>query len=98
MVDRLSYFLFQPVLHDWYQLIEHLVGFFCHIELSLERDLALWQMYLLMVRWVIGSIFHGGPIELFLIPASAPQLVSTNLTFSRLFWSYTPLSSLWSEM
>ena len=29
----------------------------------------------LMVRWVIGSILHGGPIELFLIPASAPRLV-----------------------
>ena len=27
-----------------------------------------------MVRWVVGSILHGGPIELFLIPASAPQL------------------------
>ena len=25
--------------------------------------------WLLMVRWVIGSIPHGGPIELFLIPA-----------------------------
>ena len=24
----------------------------------------------LMVRWVIGSILHGGPIELFLIPAT----------------------------
>ena len=22
-----------------------------------------------MVRWVIGSILHGGPIELFLVPA-----------------------------
>ena len=28
-----------------------------------------------MVRWVIGSILHGGPIELFLVPASAPWLV-----------------------
>ena len=28
-----------------------------------------------MVRWVVGFILHGGPIELFLIPASAPQLV-----------------------
>ena len=28
--------------------------------------------YALMVRWVFGSITHGGPIELFLIPASAP--------------------------
>ena len=26
-----------------------------------------------MVRWVVGSILHGGPIELFLVPASAPQ-------------------------
>ena len=25
-----------------------------------------------MVRWVVGLILHGGPIELFLIPASAP--------------------------
>ena len=28
-----------------------------------------------MVRWVVGSILHGGPIELFLVPASDPQLV-----------------------
>ena len=28
-----------------------------------------------MVLWVVGSILHGGPIELFLVPASAPQLV-----------------------
>ena len=25
-----------------------------------------------MVQWVAGSIPHGGPIELFLIPADAP--------------------------
>ena len=30
----------------------------------------------LMVRWVIGLIPHGGPIELFLVPASAPKLVN----------------------
>ena len=29
----------------------------------------------LMVRWVIGSIPHGGLIQLFLVPASAPRLV-----------------------
>ena len=29
----------------------------------------------LMVRWVIGSILHGEPSELFLVPASAPRLV-----------------------
>ena len=28
-----------------------------------------------MVRWVVESILHGGPIELFLITATAPQLV-----------------------
>ena len=28
-----------------------------------------------MVRWVVGSILHGGPIELYLVPASAPRLV-----------------------
>ena len=29
----------------------------------------------IMVQWVIKSILHDGPIELFLIPVSAPQLV-----------------------
>ena len=28
-----------------------------------------------MMRWVVGSILHGGPIELFLVPTSAPRLV-----------------------
>ena len=26
-----------------------------------------------LVRCVVGSIVHGGPIELFLVPASAPR-------------------------
>ena len=30
---------------------------------------------LLMVRWVIRSIPHGGPLELYCVPSSAPQLV-----------------------
>ena len=50
MVDLLSYFLFQLVLHDW-----------CNKG---------WY-----VQWVIGSIPHGGSIELFLVPANAPWLV-----------------------
>ena len=29
-----------------------------------------------MVRWVIRSILHGGPIELFLVPVNALQHVS----------------------
>ena len=28
-----------------------------------------------MVRWVIGSILHGGPIKQFLVLGNAPQLV-----------------------
>ena len=28
-----------------------------------------------MVGWIIGSILCGGPIELFLVPASTPRLV-----------------------
>ena len=28
-----------------------------------------------MVRWVVGSIPQGGPIELFLVPASVPRMV-----------------------
>ena len=28
-----------------------------------------------MVRWIGGSILHGGPIELFLVLTSAPPLV-----------------------
>ena len=30
---------------------------------------------LFMVRWVIRSMPHNGPIELFLVPVSVPQLV-----------------------
>ena len=40
-----------------------------------ERDVPLWKECLLMVRWVIRSILHGEPIEIFLVPASAPRLV-----------------------
>ena len=40
-----------------------------------------------MVRWVIRLILHGGPIELFLIPASAPL---TSVTKAGVL-----LSSLW---
>ena len=29
----------------------------------------------LVVRSVVGSIFHGGPIELFLVPAGSTRLV-----------------------
>ena len=29
----------------------------------------------LVAQWVIGSIPHGGPTELYIVPASDPQLV-----------------------
>ena len=29
------------------------------------RNVVPWQQCSLMVRWVVGSILHGGPIELF---------------------------------
>ena len=32
----------------------------------------VWVLWSLMVRWIIGSIFHGGPIELFHVSTSAP--------------------------
>ena len=38
------------------------------------RDAAPWQERSIMVRWVVGSILHGGPIELFQVPTSAPRL------------------------
>ena len=39
-----------------------------------EQDVVV-RAFSLMVRWIVGSILHGQPIELFLIPASAPRLV-----------------------
>ena len=39
------------------------------------RDVALRKERSLLVRWVVGSILHGGPIELCLVPTSAPRLV-----------------------
>ena len=35
-----------------------------------EQDIRL-----LLAQWIIRSILHGGPIELFLVTASVPRLV-----------------------
>ena len=32
-----------------------------------------------MVRWVVGSILHGGPIELFLVPASVISVLCSSI-------------------
>ena len=34
-----------------------------------------------MVRWLVRLVLHGGPIELFLIPASAPKLMQRRLRY-----------------
>ena len=64
----------------------------CKISMSLKGKLDItdrnfasdniictWYIDLLMVQWVVRSVPHGGPIELFLVPASASQLVSSQL-------------------
>ena len=40
-----------------------------------ERNVAPWSERSLIVRWVVGSILHGGPIGLFLVPASVIKAV-----------------------
>ena len=42
-----------------------------------------------MVRWVVGLILHGGPIELYLVTASAPRLVKQR--------PWYVLSCLWDD-
>ena len=42
-----------------------------------------------MLRWVVGSILHSGPIELFLVPAHAQRLVQQ--------WQWYVLSCLWDD-
>ena len=43
-------------------------------------------VHLLTMRWVIGTIPHGGHIELFLIPSGAPQLVSVVCVILSVGW------------
>ena len=54
-----------------------------------EWDVATWKEQSLMVWWVIRSIPHGEPIQLFLIPASVPRLVSQR--------PWYVLSCLWDD-
>ena len=70
-----TYFLMDPLTQLRSQLSQLFICFIrIHISTSLplERDVTLWQERSLMVRWVVRLILHGGPIELFLVPASAP--------------------------
>ena len=51
-----------------------LVVYICQMLVRKERLTSMVE-HLLMVRWVIGSIPHGGPVQLFPIPASAARLL-----------------------
>ena len=42
-----------------------------------------------MVRWVVGSILHSGPTEVFHVPASTPRLVQQR--------PWNVLSCLWDD-
>ena len=55
----------------------------CHSSLGMRCSAVV--EHLLMVRWVIGSIFHGRAIELFHIPASAPWPVYQRLWYMYVF-------------
>ena len=51
----------------------------------------------LMVRWVVGSIPHTEPIELFLVPASDPGLTGLTKTVVcptlSVVWCIRPLAA-----
>ena len=78
MVDPLSYFPFHPVPHDW--------GNWYHVCGSSDRSFMVDPLSYFPFHpvphdwgnwyhvWVVGSILHGGPIELFPVPPSAPRL------------------------
>ena len=58
MVRRGSFY------HDWRRQAD--IFQYTAPTLTHKRDIALWQERSLMVQWVVGSILHGGPTELFL--------------------------------
>ena len=102
-MDPLSYFSFQPVLHDWcnkghgmcYPVcgmvhIKESSGFSGYQYELMKFKSDVFGGYLLFIRTrcssVVRAFAHGamgcridhswdGPIELFLVPASAPRLV-----------------------
>ena len=59
----------------WVTLTSFFFFFFFLTPPCQERDVAPWYERLLMMRWVVGSILHGGPTELYLVAASVLRLV-----------------------
>ena len=49
--------------------IEHFI-LYCLVLLNSGGRCILWKKRSLMVRWIVGSILHGRPIELYFVPAS----------------------------
>ena len=78
IISRLIYFTNCKLMQ--YKLLETYLCIFCGktkesiIHLFVECQ-CFGVRCSSMVRWVSGLILHGGPIELLLIPASAPRLV-----------------------
>ena len=77
IVTQLSPYVFGKVSWDILNFLEYKLASDDASSFSTHTNSYAQAQYikLLMVHWVVGSIFHGGPIELFLIPASAPSLV-----------------------
>ena len=74
----LSYFSFQPVLHDWCNKGHGMCYPVCgmvHIKFPLLLIKKSRNLLYMLMWWVVRSILHGGLIELFLAPASAQRLV-----------------------
>ena len=89
MVDPLSYFSLQPVLHNWCNKACGMCYSVCGMMHIKEPLLLIDKSSLCGIsgfHWLIIVIAHGamgcridpswgGPIELFRVPASAPRLV-----------------------
>ena len=68
----------QPTNQSVSQFVRLFIYFFiwrCTRDIFLEREVGLWLERWFMVRWVVRSLLLGGPIELFLFPASVQRLV-----------------------
>ena len=88
-----SYFSFQSVPHDWYKKGRGMCYSVCRILHTKdplkkkqlngnERDVAQWLERLLMVLWIVGSIPHGGPVELCLVLASSWFIKGRGMCYS----------------
>ena len=99
LMDSLSLFVFHPVLHNWYNNCQrmcypiYVIVQVKYLLLLINGGYRYGYIYVryssveypLMGLWVIGSIPHGGCVELFLIPASVTKAVVCAILSVRLF-------------